>query len=166
MAEEAKRRGVDEIELTLSTMQEPVQRQLDQVLRPPPPTRVSWWPYFLGYGVVVLAPFAAMLQAYRRRKRRDGYRAREVGAALLFLSPWAIGFIVLLTPTLIARFANVASERMAALTFLLLAISLTVEFIAWTIGFGAAILTGLGRWYTVPPPITTAPASPNVPQPA
>ena len=37
-----------------------------------------------------------------------------------------------------------------------MAIGLTVEFIAWTTGLGAAIITGLGRWYTVPPPITRA----------
>ena len=47
------------------------------------------------------------------------------------------------------------------MTFVLLAIALTVEFIAWTIGFGAAIITGLGRWYTVPPPITAQPTQPT-----
>jgi len=35
-----------------------------------------------------------------------------------------------------------------------------VEFIAWTMGLGAAIITGLGRWYTVPPPITAQPIEP------
>ena len=73
---------------------------------------------------------------------------------------------MLLAPTLIARFANVASDRMGPLAFLLIAVSLTVEFVAWTMGFGAAIVTGLGRWYTVPPPITATPAQPNLPQPA
>ena len=48
-------------------------------------------------------------------------------------------------------------------TFLLMAIGLTVEFLAWTMGLGAAIITGLGRWYTVPPPITCSRRS-NRPQ--
>ena len=78
----------------------------------------------------------------------------------------AIGFMLLLAPTLIARFANVASDRTAPLALVLIAISLTVEFIAWTMGFGAAIVTGLGRWYTVPPPIIATPAPPNLAQPA
>jgi hypothetical protein len=30
----------------------------------------------------------------------------------------------------------------------------SIELIVWTIGFGAAIMTGLGRWHTTPPPIT------------
>ena len=75
----------------------------------------------------------------------------------------AIGFIVLLAPTLIARDSNVASDPWRALTFLLVAIGLTVEFVAWTIGLGAAILTGLGRWYTVPPPITCSAGAPELP---
>jgi hypothetical protein len=40
----------------------------------------------------------------------------------------------------------------------ILMVGLTVEFFAWTVGLGAAILTGLGRWHTVPPPIATGPA--------
>lgn len=78
----------------------------------------------------------------------------------------ALGFIVLLAPTLLARFINVASDSIGPLTFALVAFGLTVEFVAWTIGVGAAITTGLGRWYTVPPPIVTPPAEPHLPQPA
>jgi hypothetical protein len=73
----------------------------------------------------------------------------------------AIGFVVLLTPTLLARFVSVASDGAAPLTFVLMTIGLTVEFIAWTMGLGAAITTGLGRWYTVPPPISVQPSGPT-----
>ena len=69
----------------------------------------------------------------------------------------AIGFMLLLGPTLVARFVNIAPWSAAPLTFLLVTIGLAVEFIAWTMGLGAAIMTGLGRWYTVPPPIATEP---------
>lgn len=72
----------------------------------------------------------------------------------------AIGFIALLGPTLLARFIGIAAIGVAPVTFVLVAFGLTVEFFAWTIGLGAAIVTGLGRWYTVPPPITAAPPMP------
>jgi hypothetical protein len=72
----------------------------------------------------------------------------------------AIGFLILLTPTLLARLTGLAPFGEPA-TYALLAVGLFVEFVAWTIGLGAAIMTGLGRWYTVPPPIvTTPPAGP------
>lgn len=75
----------------------------------------------------------------------------------------AIGFIVLMTPTLLARFVDVASTTFTPLTWVLVAIGLTMEFIAWTIGLGASIITGFGRWYTVPPPITVHPVDPPAP---
>ena len=73
----------------------------------------------------------------------------------------AIGFVILLAPTLLARFVDVASVGVGPLAFTLMAIGLTVEFVAWTMGLGAAITTGLGRWYTVPPPITVQPPAPT-----
>jgi hypothetical protein len=78
----------------------------------------------------------------------------------------AIGFVVLLTPTLLARAVDMTSAGASTLSFATLAVGLTVEFLAWTIGLGAAIITGLGRWYTVPPPITAPPVDPTAPQPA
>lgn len=72
----------------------------------------------------------------------------------------AIGFFFLLGPTLLARIVDVAAIGAAPLTFLLVSIGLTVEFIVWTMGLGAAIITGLGRWYTVPPPIAAQPVDP------
>ena len=94
--DDARKLGRDPIEYTLATMQQPVQRQLDEILRPLPPTPVRWGPYFALYAVAVALPFAAIYVTYKRRKRIDAYRAREVGAAMLFLSPWALGFIIFL----------------------------------------------------------------------
>ena len=78
----------------------------------------------------------------------------------------AIGFVLLLSPTMLARMVDVTSGGVAPLTFALMAIGLGVEFLAWTTGLGAAIITGLGRWYTVPPPITAPPVEPTAAQPA
>ncbi len=73
----------------------------------------------------------------------------------------AIGFMILLAPTFLARLIDITVPGAGPLVFLMVAIALTVEFIAWTVGLGAAIITGLGRWYTVPPPITAPPAPPG-----
>jgi multiple sugar transport system permease protein len=93
-AAEAQASGEDEMKLALATYQTPVQEQLDATLAPPPPLMVKWAPWFIVYGALVVAPFIAMFIAYRRRRREQGYRAAEIGAAMLFVSPWVIGFIV------------------------------------------------------------------------
>ena len=72
----------------------------------------------------------------------------------------AIGFMILLGPTMLARVLDVASWGGPA-SWALIAVALTVEFVAWTVGVGAAIITGLGRWYTVPPPIAVQPPQPT-----
>lgn len=70
----------------------------------------------------------------------------------------AIGFLVLVGPTLLARAVDFTGAA-GPLGLVLIAVALGVEFAAWTIGFGAAIITGLGRWYTVPPPIAVQPTA-------
>lgn len=72
----------------------------------------------------------------------------------------AIGFMILLGPTMLARIVDVA-EWGGPVSLALLLAALTVEFVAWTMGVGAAIITGLGRWYTVPPPIAVQPTHPT-----
>jgi hypothetical protein len=76
----------------------------------------------------------------------------------------AIGFVLIMGPTLAARLAGVGPDALRPVAFALLMAGLIVEFVAWTIGLGATILTGLGRWHTVPPPISAGPApqSPSV----
>ena len=68
--------------------------------------------------------------------------------------------MVLLGPTMFARVVDMSAwSGPAGLIFVGLA--LAIEFIAWTVGLGAAIVTGLGRWYTVPPPLATPPSQPS-----
>src|SRR5205814_269706 len=86
--DEAAQTGRDEFELTMAKAAPEVQRQLDELLAPPPPHEVKWGGYFVLYGLVVALPFAAMLLVYRRRKREYSYRPREIAAALFFASPW------------------------------------------------------------------------------
>jgi hypothetical protein len=70
----------------------------------------------------------------------------------------AIGFILIMGPTLAARLVGVGPDALRPVAFGLLMLGLAVEFVAWTIGLGATILTGMGRWHTVPPPIAVSPA--------
>ena len=92
---EAQASARDEYELALTSMQRGVQEQLDRLLSPSPARVVNWTPIVVAYALIVVAPFAALFVAYKRRRREYGYKAREVGAAMLFISPWVIGFVFL-----------------------------------------------------------------------
>ena len=94
-AARARATGQDEAALALAEMQEPVQRQLDEIQRPPPPRIVDWRPYLGTYAAVVALLILAVVVVARRRRRTHGYRMRETGAALFFASPWLLGFAVL-----------------------------------------------------------------------
>jgi multiple sugar transport system permease protein len=72
-----------------------VQRQLDAMIHPLPPTQVQWDGYFGGYAALAVIPFVAIYLALRRSRRAHVYRKGDTGAALLFLSPWLIGMICL-----------------------------------------------------------------------
>ncbi len=63
-----------------------------------------------------------------------------------------IGFLLIVGPTLLASMVGVAGPWGGG-SFALQIVGATVEFLVWTVGFGAAIMTGLGRWHTTPPPI-------------
>jgi hypothetical protein len=82
--------------------------------------------------------------------RRLGWSAdAAVWAAVL-----GLGIIVL--PTVVARLLGVAPDFARAGAFALLATGTLVEYVAWTIGLGAAVMTGLGASTAVPPPIPLA----------
>ncbi len=91
-AEQAKREGKDETEMVLAEMQAPVQKALDEIYSPPPPTVVEWKGYIVGYIALLAVPFLAIFAIYKSNRKLRGYRGREVAAAMLFLSPWVIGF--------------------------------------------------------------------------
>ncbi|HMI83454.1 MAG TPA: extracellular solute-binding protein [Polyangiaceae bacterium] len=94
-AEEARATGEDEIRLALSKMQEPVQRQLEEVMRPAPPHAVAWTPYVFVYAALGAVLLAVIL--FRSRRGRSlGFSMRETSAALLFASPWFVGFALLI----------------------------------------------------------------------
>jgi len=82
---------------------------------------------------------------------RLGWRPRSAVLAT------ALGTFVILTPTLAARLMGVAPEPLRLAAFGMLAAGALAEFIVWTIGLGATLMTGFGRWNTAPPPLEARP---------
>jgi hypothetical protein len=64
----------------------------------------------------------------------------------------ALGLVVIISPTLIARVLGV-TPGVGIAGFFLLMTGVVIEFVIWTIGLGATLLTGFGRWSTAPPPV-------------
>ncbi|MGQ0736552.1 MAG: hypothetical protein ACT4QD_23225 [Acidobacteriota bacterium] len=65
----------------------------------------------------------------------------------------AVGLMLIVAPTIVARAMAVASAAVSTAAFGLLVIGLVVEAAAWTTGLGATIMTGFGRWSSAPPPV-------------
>ena len=68
-----------------------------------------------------------------------------------------IGLLLIVGPTLVSRFVGVAPWPLRMAGIGLLMAGITIEFIIWTVGLGATLLTGFGRWSTVPPPLPQTP---------
>jgi len=85
----------EEVQMALSNMQRGAQAQLDAFLQPPPPTEVNWSTYFWAYaGLIALCGVAGVI-AYHRNRKIHNYRKGQVGAAMVFASPWLIGMVFL-----------------------------------------------------------------------
>jgi hypothetical protein len=65
----------------------------------------------------------------------------------------AMGLFLIVLPTLLARILGVAPEPLRLTAFAVLVTGALTEFVVWTIGLGAALMTGFGRWNTSPPPL-------------
>jgi hypothetical protein len=65
----------------------------------------------------------------------------------------SLGLLMIAGPTIAARVATVTSEPLRVAGIVLLVFGLLFEFVIWTMGFGATLMTGFGRWSTAPPPI-------------
>jgi hypothetical protein len=86
---------------------------------------------------------------------RVGWRGHSAFLACM------LGLLVILGPTMISRLIGVAPLPLRVAAFGLLVTGVLIEFIVWTIGLGATLMTGFGRWSTAPPPVPT-PAMPVV----
>lgn len=105
--------------------------------------------------LAVLTMLATMLLGFTSLAGRIG-QAVNGGTAAMGAHPVATalaGLAIIVLPTFLSRLVGVGPEalRLAAVT--LLVVGSVVEYLAWTVGLGATILTGLGRWSIVPPPV-------------
>ena len=69
----------------------------------------------------------------------------------------AAGLFLIVGPTMLSRVIGLAPYPLSTGAFALLVAGLIFEYIIWTIGLGATLMTGFGRWSTSPPPIPPAP---------
>lgn len=115
--------------------------------------------------VAFLAIFAALIMGFTALacrigewvEDRLGWRGHSA-----FLAT-AIGLMLIVGPTMIARLVGVAPAplRFGAWAFILT--GAIVEFVIWTVGLGASLMTGFGRWSTAPPPVPPVPQTGIVP---
>jgi hypothetical protein len=68
----------------------------------------------------------------------------------------AVGLLIIVGPTMLSRVLGFAPFPLNTGAFALLIAGLFFEYIIWTIGLGATLMTGFGRWSTSPPPIPPA----------
>jgi hypothetical protein len=61
----------------------------------------------------------------------------------------AIGLFLIVLPTVVARLLGVAPEPLRMAAFAVLVTGVIAEFLVWTIGLGAALMTGFGRRNTL-----------------
>jgi hypothetical protein len=58
---------------------------------------------------------------------------------------------------MLSRMLGIGPAPVRAAAFGLLMTGVLIEFVVWTIGLGAALMTGFGRWSTSPPPVPPVP---------
>lgn len=101
----------------------------------------------LGGFIALLLGFTALAcRLGEWMEDRLGWRANSA-----FLAT-SIGLFLIVAPTMFARMIGIAPEPLRWATFALLAFGITLEFVVWTMGLGATLMTGFGRWSTAPPP--------------
>lgn len=114
--------------------------------------------------LAVLAAFIALLLGFTAIacrlgewvQDRLGWRAHSA------LLATAIGLLLLVLPTMIARLLAVTPAPLGLVTWSLLVTGILIESIAWLIGLGATLMTGFGRWSTAPPPVPPAVAHADI----
>ncbi len=102
----------------------------------------------IALGVTMLLGFTSLAQRLGQAVAgRGGWSAdAAIGAAVL-------GMAVIVLPTIVSRLIGMALAPVGYGAVALLGLGAAIEYVAWTIGLGAAVMTGLGRWATVPPPL-------------
>lgn len=126
----------------------------------------------VGIPLLLLLPFAALflvlvalagfsgsaLAVGRLARRRFGKPADAPFVDLL------IGVVVILLPILVGRVIGLVGWPVSPLVFLLIAVGVGIEYLAWASGFGAVLVNAFSRWQArrTAPPTPPAPESATV----
>ena len=73
-----------------------------------------------------------------------------------------LGILIILLPLLLGRVVALGGWTLSPVVFLLVAVGLGVEFLAWASGFGAVLTNVFSRWQAT----RAARARPQAPSPA
>lgn len=105
--------------------------------------------------LATLAFLATMLLGFTSLAGRVGQALGRsfTGAGDGVVAAALVGLALIVLPTFLSRVVGAGPESARAAAVGLLIVGTFVEYLAWTVGLGAAILTGLGRWSIVPPPV-------------
>jgi hypothetical protein len=128
----------------------------------------------VGIPLLLLLPFAALflvlmavagfsgtaLTIGRVARRRFGSEGDAPYVDLL------AGVLVIMLPLLVARIVGLAGWAVSPLVFLLIAVGLCVEYLAWASGFGAVLINVFTRWQARRSPPAAPSASPPAPESA
>jgi hypothetical protein len=115
--------------------------------------------------VAFLTIFAAMIMGFTGLacrigewvEDRLGWRGHSA-----FLAT-AIGLLLIVGPTMLARMIDVGPDPLRFGAWAFVVTGVIVEFVVWTVGLGATLMTGFGRWSTAPPPVPPVPETGIVP---
>ena len=105
--------------------------------------------------LAVVAMCAAMLLGFTSLAHTLGQAIGRRAGWATDTAVWAgvLGMAVIVLPTILSRLVGLAPDSARVTTMVLLGVGTAVEYVAWTIGLGAAVMTGLGKWAVVPPPL-------------
>ena len=100
----------------------------------------------LGCFVALLLGFTAIVCSIGEwAEDRLGWRANSGVLATV------LGLLLVLAPSMLGRLIGVAPEPLQTVAWGLLISGVAIEFVVWTMGLGATLMTGFGRWSTAPP---------------
>ncbi len=111
--------------------------------------------------LAVLAMLATMVLGFTSLAGRVGqaFGGAFTGTGDGVVAAALAGLALIVLPTFLSRLVGVGPDALRFVAVGLLVLGTAIEYVAWTIGLGAAIMTGLGRWAVVPPPVPPPPMS-------
>jgi hypothetical protein len=74
-----------------------------------------------------------------------------------------LGILIILLPLLVGRFVAFGGWTLSPIVFLLVTIGLSVEFLAWSSGFGAVLTNAFSRWQATRSARTASRTAPTTP---